>query len=164
MRHYGPKMRALTERQREFVKNWVEAGARYGQLADCYRRAGFSSRNASGDARDLLARPHITEALTEYTKMLVRSGLPEYVNAMMAMMRDPAHPGHWKAVDSLMARAGLPTPNANGPLVNISINEGMSLSDLAARARELMAELGGDPTRIPEVIEAEALPAPEETP
>jgi hypothetical protein len=105
----GPAMKKLNERQRDFVRAFVLEKPGYGALVKSYRKAGFGHPNSKGstlskDAHHLSRDPRIIEAVAEEAKKVLRLGHPQAVNAALALIRDPSHRDHARAVFGLLDR------------------------------------------------------------
>jgi phage terminase small subunit len=106
----GEAMRALTERQRAFVRALLTERPGHGALTPAARRAeyGRNSKPAtlSKHAHDLSRSPKIIAAINEEAKKVIRGvGHAEAVAAVMNMIRDPSHRDHARAVDMVLLRA-----------------------------------------------------------
>ena|SRR6266566_2489153 len=102
----GPAMKALPiERWRDFVRYWVRDPA-HGGMTRAYIKAGFGKNsrpaaarsNLSKEAHKLSRDERIIAAIGEETRKILRIGHPEAVNALFAMIRDPQHKDHARAV------------------------------------------------------------------
>jgi hypothetical protein len=108
----GPAMKALpNEKWRDFVRYWVRDPA-HGGMRRSYVRAGFGRNSKPGapphnliqSAFKLSRDPRIINAIAEETKKVLRVGHPEAVNALYAMIRDPQHKDHCRAVAMVLDR------------------------------------------------------------
>jgi hypothetical protein len=106
----GPAMKALPNpRWRLFVEAYLLERPGHGAQTAAARRAGFGSpkttpRAMAHMAWRLMRDQRIIEAIAEEARKLLRSGQPEAVKALHNMVRDPAHPGHARAVGMLLDR------------------------------------------------------------
>ncbi len=105
----GPAMRALNERQRDFVRHLVIGKPGYGALTAAARKAGYGKNSKAPTlqkhAHDLSRNPRIIAAIAEEAKKIIRGvGHAEAVSAAMNMVRDPAHRDHARAVFGILDR------------------------------------------------------------
>jgi len=106
----GPSMRALNERQRDFVRHLVTGKPGYGALTAAARKAGYGKNSKAPTlqkhAHDLSRNPRIIAAIAEEAKKVVRGvGHAEAVAAIMNMIRDPLHRDHARAVAMILDRS-----------------------------------------------------------
>jgi hypothetical protein len=104
----GPAMRALpNDRWRDFVRALVtQAG--HGALTNAARAAGFG-KNSKGAtlakfAHNLSRDDRTIAAIAEESRKIVRVGHPEAANALLDLIRNPAHKDHGRAVTALLDR------------------------------------------------------------
>jgi hypothetical protein len=114
---YGPAMQALTAQQRAFVTHYVaEVMVKpYGAATRAARKAGYGyqttsphphvSRMAHKLLHDPTYSPKIVEAIGEESRRLIRLGAPEAVGALLKLVRDPASPHHFRALDAIIQRS-----------------------------------------------------------
>lgn len=106
----GAAMRALAnDQQRDFVYLYVHAAPRKGSLVEAYRQAGYGrdstpATQAKG-AWQLSHDERVIAAIAEESKKILRVAFPETANAMVNLIRDPAHREHGRAIGLLMERA-----------------------------------------------------------
>lgn len=101
-------MAALRDRERQFVWFYLtNEGPPNGARAA--REAGYSneSEGAKVMAHKLLHRERVILALEEVGKKSFRGLLGPAIKATAAMIADPKHPDHAKAVSSTLARLGI---------------------------------------------------------
>jgi hypothetical protein len=108
----GPAMKALpNEKWRDFVRYLVRDPA-HGGITRSYVKAGFGKHsrptsprlNLSKSAFKLCADVRIINAIAEESRKVLRIGHPEAVNALYAMIRDPEHKDHARAVAMVLDR------------------------------------------------------------
>jgi phage terminase small subunit len=106
----GQAMNALPNNKwRNFVEFYLLEKPGYGAQTNAARRAGFGKRHTkplymARIASRLMADPRIQAALAEEARKIVRGGAPEAANALLAMVRDPEHRDHARAVNMVLAR------------------------------------------------------------
>jgi hypothetical protein len=106
----GEHMRALPNNKwRNFVEFLLLEKPGYGAQVNAARRAGFGNArttplNMARIASRLMADPRIQAALAEAARKIVRGGSVEAANALLAMIRDPEHRDHARAVSMVLAR------------------------------------------------------------
>jgi hypothetical protein len=104
------EMRALPNNKwRAFIEHFLLQEPGYGAATAAARSAGFGKPDSSAltmaqIASRLLRDPRIVAALAVESKKLLRAGAPEAVKALMAMVRDPSHKDHGRAVGLVIAR------------------------------------------------------------
>jgi phage terminase small subunit len=106
----GPAMRALpSNRWRAFVEFYLLEEPGHGAQAAAARKAGFG-RSASKPstmariASRLMRDERVVAALAEESKKIVRGGAPEASKALLALVRDPSHKDHARAIGMVLAR------------------------------------------------------------
>jgi hypothetical protein len=103
-------MNALpNNRWRNFVEFLLLEKPGYGAQTNAARRAGFGKPKTiplhmARIASRLMADPRIQVALAEEARKLVRGGSVEAANALLAMVRNPEHRDHARAVSMILAR------------------------------------------------------------
>jgi phage terminase small subunit len=106
----SPAMRALpNDRWRDFVWAYLSEPPTYGAASRAARRAGYGKRSKKSHNLNVLAHrmmhdPRMIAAIAEQSKLVVRAGAPEAVNALYNMIRDPSHKGHERAVAMVLDR------------------------------------------------------------
>jgi phage terminase small subunit len=104
----GPAMKALNERQREFVRYLVTEKPGYGALTRAYRKAGYGKNSKpatlSKEAHHISRDERIIAAVAEESRKVIRIGHPEAASALLNMIRDPGHRDHARAVMGLLDR------------------------------------------------------------
>jgi phage terminase small subunit len=106
----GQAMNALPNNKwRNFVEFYLLEKPGYGAQTNAARRAGFGKRHTkplymARIASRLMADPRIQAALAEEARKIVRGGAPEAANALLAMVRNPEHRDHARAVNMVLAR------------------------------------------------------------
>jgi hypothetical protein len=105
----GPAMRALpNDKWRAFVVAYVTGKPGNGALTRAARLAGFgrggTSANIHKQAWTLAHDDRMVAAIAETAKKVIRAGAPEAVNALMALVRNPEHRDHARAIAMILAR------------------------------------------------------------
>jgi phage terminase small subunit len=104
----SPAMRALpNDRWRKFVWAYLSAEPGYGAATSAARAAGYKAKTAHGLntlAYVLMHDPRMISAIAEQSKLVVRAGSPEAVNALFGMIRNPEHKDHARAVAMVLDR------------------------------------------------------------
>jgi hypothetical protein len=137
---YGPRMLALTEKQRNYIK--AMAANPFGASSAWARSAGYSdsSKGAKVAAFRLRHDPKIEAAVLEYASTLMhRDGPVLAVSVMMEIARDKEHPRRLAAAEAIADRIGLHRLSEHKIVV-----EHQSTEAMVARIRELAAKLGMD--------------------
>jgi hypothetical protein len=104
------EMRALPNNKwRGFIEHFLLEEVGYGAQAAAARKAGFGTAKSSAltmtqIASRLMRDPRVIAALAAESKKLLRAGAPEAVKALMALVRDPTHKEHGRAVSLILAR------------------------------------------------------------
>jgi hypothetical protein len=108
----GPAMKALpNEKWRDFVRYLVRDPA-HGGITRSYVKAGFGKNsrptsprlNLTKSAFKLCADVRIINAIAEESRKVLRIGHPEAINTLFAMVRDPKHKDHARAVAMVIDR------------------------------------------------------------
>ena len=161
MEAYGPKMQALTERQREFVHAMLEhPGASARQWAEMAGyRGGPEVLKVSGCR--LRHDPAIMEACAEVVESCFKGAGALAIRALINIVEDPNHRWHFQACVALADRAGY-APIARQEIKVEHRDE--SGAAMMARIRELAAKHGLDAEKLlsgnaAPMIEARALPS-----
>jgi hypothetical protein len=106
----GPAMRALpSNKWRAFVEFYLLEEPGYGAQASAARLAGFGKPkttplNMARIASRLMRDDRMIAAIGEESKKIVRGGAPEAAKALLALVRDPAHKDHARAIGMVLAR------------------------------------------------------------
>jgi hypothetical protein len=136
----GPRMQACNERERKFVWFYLmNDGAPNG--AQAARDAGFpdSSEACKVRAHELLHRERVILALEEVGRKSFRSLLGPAIKATAALIANPAHGDHAKAVSSTLARLGI--TERTGVDVNLSGELTINHTDSALADLRALLEL-----------------------
>jgi phage terminase small subunit len=113
------EMRALpTDRWRGFVEHYLLQEPGYGAATAAARAAGFGKADSSAltmaqIASRLLRDPRVVAAVAAESKKLLRAGAPEATKALIALVRDPEHKDHARAIGMVLARTDPETVNQN---------------------------------------------------
>jgi hypothetical protein len=106
----GPCMRALpSNRWRAFVEFYLLEELGHGAQAAAARKAGFGRKNSppsslAHTASRLTRDERMIAAIAEESKKIVRGGAPEAAKALLALVRDPEHKDHARAIGMVLAR------------------------------------------------------------
>jgi hypothetical protein len=105
----GECMRALpNDKWRAFVYHYVTGEPGHGALTAACRAAGFGKRSTPTNLAKLAWHmshdARFIAAVAEETRKVVRVGAPEAANALINMVRDPAHRSHCQATLALLDR------------------------------------------------------------
>lgn len=147
----GPRMQALSERERKFVWFYItNEGAPNG--AQAARDAGYSDVKAAAkvSAHVLLHRERVILALEEVGKKAFRGLLGPAVKATAAMINDPKHPDHAKTVSATLARLGL--VEKSGVDVNVTGELTVNHTDAALNDLRALLALGVAREKLVEVF------------
>src|SRR5271170_3647047 len=96
---YGPAMLALTPQQRAFVEAYIAQGGE--NASEAYRAAypnAVDQRGVRVGAHRLHKNPKIWAAIKEESNRLFEDMGPMATSRTMALLMNPEHPEHWKAV------------------------------------------------------------------
>jgi hypothetical protein len=153
---HGPAFSALTDKQKRFVLACLMLGD--SNDAEAIRMAGYDTHLEKQMGFSLSRNPKIIAAKREEADRRLKGGALLAASALMAIVRNPIHPDHFKATKELLNRSGFPTVTQH----NISV-EHRDMTDIEKDHRiiALCKELGlGDSeTRKmligPETIDAE---------
>lgn len=152
----GPAMQALNERQRAFVRHLVTGPVGHGRLTKAYRLAGYQSKGGkpttlSKEAHSLSRDERIIAAVAEESRKVIRIGHPEAVAALFAVIRDPTHRDHMRAVTAVLDRAD---PIATKHIVDVThrhldadqegLEELRALRQIGATREKLIELFGGN--------------------
>jgi hypothetical protein len=105
----GPAVQALpNQRWRDFVYHYVTQPPGHGALTNAARLAGFGKSSTptvlAKIAWQLSHDERMIAAIAEVSRAIVRRCAPEAANALLAMVRDPEHREHARAVSMVLAR------------------------------------------------------------
>jgi hypothetical protein len=139
---FGPAMRSLTEKQRNFVLAMLdEPLAAHHRWAE---RAGYGGRNEvlRVTACQLLQMPKIQAACLECGREFLH-GIGPIVAAtgLLKIASTPDHPKHFAALESIADRVGMPKTTEHRVLVDDARRDP---AVLVGRIQELAARLGID--------------------
>jgi phage terminase small subunit len=142
----GPCMRALPERQRLFVRLYIEQPTRDG--AHIAAAAGYSSNGKSGirvEAHRLLHSEKVLAAIREQLDKGFRTDAVIGRAVLLEIALDKEHPQRLKAATALLDRGGFHSMSEQ----RISVTHtDMSGEAMTERIKMLAAELGMDPARL----------------
>jgi hypothetical protein len=102
----GPAMRKLpNDKWRAFVVAYVTGKPGVGAITRAARLAGFRGKEHLRKRAWILAHDdRMVAAIAETAKKVIRAGAPEAVNALMALVRNPEHRDHARAIAMILAR------------------------------------------------------------
>jgi hypothetical protein len=104
----GPAMRAISPMQREFVYHLLAGKGGYGSLTKAATLAGYRAKNAETQhklAWGLSRDEKVLAAISEEGKKFLRVAHTDAVKALLALVRDPNHRDHGRAVMAVIERA-----------------------------------------------------------
>lgn len=106
----GEHMRALPNDQwRSFVDHLVTQKPGHGALTRACRASGFGKKSTPTNLAKLAWRmsrdDRFIAAVAEQSRKVLRIGHPEAVSAVLALVRNPSHRDHMRAVDAVLSRA-----------------------------------------------------------
>lgn len=133
---YGPKMLAITQMQRKYVR---ELFARPGiSHAGALRAAGYKNND---DACKALAyrwfhRPDVGEAIAEWAHTEYRNKLPLAVGVVDDEMRNPKSRNRVAVAHHLLDTTGV----ASGPVQQVHVTHNVSVDDMKQQLRMLLAK------------------------
>lgn len=148
----GPAMRVLNERQRAFVDAMFVLGAE-ATYADAARSAGYSgdSENALRvQAHRLAHSEKVQAAMREEAERRCAGLLPIAHAGMAAIVGNPAHPEHFKAIKHAQALAGL-APTQKHEVIHK--NDTASLKADLLAAMDLLKSVAGPMIDVTPAIE-----------
>lgn len=169
---YGPCMRALpNDRWRLFVESYVLGVTRSGHpnAAAAARVAGFGKPNSTAVrmahlAWKLMRDDRIVAAIAEESRKLLRSGAPEAVRALQAIVRNPEHKDHIRGVAMVLDRAD-PVTTISHAQVDVThrlldpdeeaLEELRALRQIGATREKLIELFGGNGLARIEKLEAQ---------
>lgn len=152
----GPKMRALTDRQRAFVRGYI--GNPLAPKWVLAKRAGYGGPKVSGlslrvTANQVMSSARVVAAIHEETLKQVKLGAAIGVAGLIRLASDPKAKGHLQACQALADRGGIVAAQE----INVNHNHtDMTGAAMLERIRALAVKHGLDP----EKLLGAALPAP----
>lgn len=169
----GPEMRALAnDKQRAFVENYLLQSYtnanknNHGAQAEAARKAGFGGEkatplNLARTASRLMRDERIVAAIIAESRKYLRALMPEAVKAMHAMIRDPAHKDHARAVSMSLDRSDPITTHQEISVTHKTIDmdqEGIeelrALRKLGVSREKMIETFGGNGLERLEALEA----------
>ena len=144
----GPAMLALKEKQRAFVTCLLLEPPGHGAQVNAARRAGYGTAkkkpvHMANIASRLARHPKVVAAILEESRKMLRTGSPEAVNALIAMIRDPNHKGHLRAVGMMLERTD-PTVYHQ----HVTVERKQSEEEMVEFVRRFAKELGVDESKL----------------
>jgi|SRR5579859_2843374 len=141
---FGPKMQALSERERTFVVAWFHTGSR--EKATMLAGYAHSSDNVLRNAAwRVWHRPRVQEAIREFAAgSVLMGGVPSALHAILEIAQTPGHKDQAKAAAMILDRTGFhPMTESKSTVVHeVSGSERMRKFIAAAKA------LGKDPKEL----------------
>jgi hypothetical protein len=106
----GPAMRALPNDQwRAFCHELVTGKPGHGRYARAARAAGFGKESTTTNVAKIAWRmahdERMISALAEESRKYLRGGHPEAVSAVLALVRNPSHRDHMRALSEVLSRS-----------------------------------------------------------
>lgn len=142
---YGPKMAALTEKQRGYVLAMLASP--FGNPTQWARTAGYSDvkDGAKVRAHHLAHDPRIAEAADEVARQHLGTMGPILGLAVaMRIAKNPKHPKQLRAAEMLLNRVGLHERTEH----LVTVEHGMNAEGVVARIKAAAAALGVDPATL----------------
>jgi hypothetical protein len=110
---FGPKMSALPEKRRALVIALFDDDAPAlgrGLLVYAARKANFGSPTSSTKSLGVIAGrivhdDDVQEAIKEHSHRVMRAIPPEAIRALKAIIADPKHRDHMRAIDAVLNRS-----------------------------------------------------------
>lgn len=149
---YGPRMLALTEKQRRFVLAMLSNPG--GSNAAWAREAGYEADDA-GLRRQGWENRHKEEvlaALKEMSDRMVRSNVGVALAAMDAILADPFHKNHFDAVKFHLAYSGI-APETVSRVVHELDLKSKDRSELLDEIRVITEKLSAKGLDIPRLLD-----------
>jgi hypothetical protein len=169
----GAEMRALAnDKQRAFVENYLletysnKNKDNYGAQATAARLAGFGGEkatplNLARTASRLMRDERIVAAIIAESRKYLRALTPEAVKALHAMIRNPEHPGHVRAVgmsldrsDPITTRQEINVTHKTIDMDQEGIEELRALRKLGVSREKMIETFGGNGLARLEALEA----------
>src|SRR5215510_6940946 len=146
---FGPKMLALTERQRRFCWAYLTqlmANAGDVSAAEAARDAGYSDTGGACKVRasQLMHDERIIEALDELAQREMRGLALPALMALKRIMENPQHDDHFKGVMSVLNRVGMSERTEQ----HLTVTHQVDTKDVEALVRRLAQELSIDPRKL----------------
>jgi phage terminase small subunit len=163
----GPAMKALpNDKWRDFVRFYLLEKPGRGAQTNAARRAGFGLPHTAGPnfartASRLMHDERMLAAIVEESKKFVRAGAPQAAKALMALIHNPEHKDHARAVAMLLDRTD---PVTSHQVVEVThrhmdadqegIEELRALRQLGTSRDKLLELFGGNGLSRLEALEA----------
>jgi hypothetical protein len=155
----GAAMAALpSENERLFVYHMLTLPPGRGRQVKAYRLAGYASSSTPAIAAKcayLLAnRPRIQAAMAEEGRKYFRASAPEAVNATMALVRNPSHKDHARAIAMVLDRSD-PLTTIHRVAVNQTFEHRVTATpEVLERIEKLARRFGLDTSEMPALLDA----------
>lgn len=143
---WGPAMRALTDKQRGYVL--AMAADPFGNPTRWAKAAGYSDKSqaAKVTAHYLAHNPKVEAAVQEFARSSLHTLGPMLATAgMLRIARNPNHPKHMRALETIANRVGLHETTEQRMSVHHTDRTGVAMLE---RIKELAVVLGVDPARL----------------
>jgi hypothetical protein len=163
----GPCMRALpNNRWRAYVEYYLLEKPGHGSQTAAARRAGSGTPkttplNMARIASRLMRDERMVAAVAEEARKIVRGGAPEAAKALLALVRDPKHRDHGRAIAMILARTDPEVTKHDLQVTHRILDPDMeALEELRAlrhvgAPREKLIELGNGLARLERLEAAE---------
>jgi hypothetical protein len=137
---YGPKMLACSERERQFVINYLSNG---GNAAQAARDSGVPDKGgiyAKVEAFRIMHRERVLDALEEVGRKEFRGLLMPAIIAMRALLERPDHPDHARTAQTVLSRLGF--AERTGVDVKVSGEVQLNHTDAAVEQLRILRDMG----------------------
>jgi phage terminase small subunit len=156
----GPKMAALTEKQRAFIYHYFQAPRKHGAGTYAARAAGYGHANSTRQsmsqmAYQLLGDEKVLDAIQEESRKFITALGPPAVRALGKLIADPKSRDHGRALGLVLERV---SPADSTLTVKHAGEVKLSSQDASlvlARIEELAAKFAV-PLPSPKIIDHEA--------
>jgi phage terminase small subunit len=140
----GPAMQELTELQRRFVLAYLEGGGRSAKAAAV--SAGYGGGTHACEVRgfEAMRNPKVLKAMREEADKRLRSGALLAASGLIEIAQDTHHRDRFKAIESLLNRAGLIVQTQH----KVVIEDTRTEAEVIERVGALATQLGLDPRSV----------------
>jgi hypothetical protein len=150
----GPKMLALTRKQRSFVLELRHGPAGYGSEVRAARAAGYGTKSSSDQSMKVMAHvvlynSKVQAALAEVGGKIIRAQAFQSIRNTMEIANDLAHKDSLKANLALMDRGGFAVETFHHITVEKTTPETIVIAtaEVIERIRQLALRAGLDPVK-----------------
>jgi phage terminase small subunit len=155
----GPKMAALTEKQRAFVYHYFQAPRKHGAGTYAARAAGYgradsSRQSMSQMAYQLLGDEKVLDAIQEESRKFITALGPPAVRALGKLIADPKSRDHGRALGLVLERVS-PADSTLTVKHEGEVKFSQDASVVLARIEKLCAKFA-IPLPAPKIIDHEA--------